>query len=162
MSVILKYLSDIRVVIGLAALIVLIMILLIVQRIRSSKARRQLENLEDRYNTIKKVPLSFKLNKAVAISRIVPDAMAKVTNMKDDFDKAEANLKQIGQALADAEDEIIAGKLKKAKMDLEDLEASVALGEQQVEADYKDKYRPDKGQILRHLFGQHRLDNSCQ
>ena len=132
MSVILKYLSDIRVVIGLASLIVLIMIFLIVQRIRSSKARRQLEDLEDRYNTIKKVPLSFKLNKAVAISRIVPDAMAKVTNMKDDFDKAEANLKQIGQELADAEDEIIAGKLKKAKMDLEDLEASVALGEQQV------------------------------
>ena len=114
MSVILKYLSDIRVVIGLAVLIVLIMIILIVQKINSGKARKQLEDLEDRYNTIKKVPLSFKLNKAVAISRIVPDAMAKVTNMKDDFDKCEANLKQIGQALADAEDEIIAGKLKKA------------------------------------------------
>ncbi len=132
MSVILKYLSDIRVVIGLAVLIVLIMIILIVQKIRSGKARKQLEDLEDRYNTIKKVPLSFKLNKAVAISRIVPDAMTKVTNMKDDFDKAEANLKQIGQALADAEDEIIAGKLKKAKMDLEDLEVSVSLGEEQV------------------------------
>ena len=79
MSVILKYLSDIRVVIGLAVLIVLIMIILIVQKINSGKARKQLEDLEDRYNTIKKVPLSFKLNKAVAISRIVPDAMAKVT-----------------------------------------------------------------------------------
>ncbi len=133
MNVILKYLSDIRVVIGLAVLIVLIMIILIVQKIKSGKARRQLEDLEDRYNAIKKVPLSFKLNKAVAISRIVPDAMTKVTNMKDDFDKAEANLKQIGQALADTEDEIIAGKLKKAKLDLEDLEVSVSLGEEQVE-----------------------------
>ncbi len=132
MDVILKYLSDIRVVIGLALLIVLIMVILIVQKIKSGKARRELEELEERYETIKKVPLSFKLNKAVAISRIDPEAMAKVTGLKDDFDKAEANLKQISQALADAEDEIISGKLKKARLDLEDLEASVSLGEQQV------------------------------
>ena len=132
MDVILRYLSDIRVVIAIAALIVLIVIILIVQKIRTGKARKELEDLEVRYNTIKKVPLSFKLNKAVAISRIDAGTMAKVTNMKDDFDKAEANLKQIGQALADTEDEIIAGKLKKARMDLDDLEASISLGENQV------------------------------
>ncbi|MBQ9329261.1 MAG: selenide, water dikinase [Solobacterium sp.] len=132
MDVVLKYLSDIRVVIGIAALVVLIIIILIVQKIRSGNARKELEDLEERYNKIKSVPLSFKLNKAVAISRIEPEAMAKVANMKDDFDKAEANLKQIGLALADAEDEIIAGKLKKARMDIDDLEASITLGETQV------------------------------
>ena len=132
MDVILRYLSDIRVVIAIAVLIVLIVIFLIVQKIRTGKARKELEDLEVRYNAIKKVPLSFKLNKAVAISRIDPGTMAKVANMKDDFDKAEANLKQIGQALADAEDEIIAGKLKKARMDLDDLEESISLGEEQV------------------------------
>ena len=134
MDVVLKYLSDIRVVIALAVLIVLIMVILIVQKIRSGKEHKELEELEERYDAIKKIPLSFKLNKAVAISRIDPDAMAKVASLKDDFDKAEANLKQISQALADTEDEIISGKLKKARMDLDDLEASVSLGEQQVKS----------------------------
>ena len=132
MDTVLKYLSDIRIVIAIAAVVVLIIIWFIVQKIRSNKFRHQLEELEVRYNTIKSVPLSFKLNKAVAISRVEPDTMQKVTQTKDDFDKAEANLKQISQQLADTEDEILAGKLKKVKPDLEDLEASISLGEQQV------------------------------
>lgn len=132
MDTVLKYLSDIRIVIAIAAVVVLIIIWFIVQKIRSNKFRHRLEELEVRYNTIKSVPLSFKLNKAVAISRVEPDTMQKVTQTKDDFDKAEANLKQISQQLADTEDEILAGKLKKVKPDLADLEASISLGEQQV------------------------------
>lgn len=132
MDVVLKYLSDIRVVIAIAALAVLIIILLIVQKIRNGKARKELEDLEIRYNKIKSVPLSFKLNKAVAISRVEPSAMARVAQMKDDFDKAESNLKQISQLLADTEDEIIAGKMKRANAGLEDLDASISLGEEQV------------------------------
>ncbi len=132
MDTVLKYLSDIRIVIAIAAVVVLIIIWFIVQKIRSNKFRHELEELEVRYNTIKSVPLSFKLNKAVAISRVEPETMQKVTQTKDDFDKAEANLKQISQQLADTEDEILAGKLKKVKPDLADLEASISLGEQQV------------------------------
>ncbi len=134
MDAVLKYLSDIRVVIAIAVLVILLILWFIVQKARSSKYRRQLEDLEVRYNAIKSVPLSFKLNKAVAISRVEQESMAKVAGSKDDFDKAEANLKQISQTLADTEDEILAGKLKKAKADLADLEASVSLGEKQVHA----------------------------
>ncbi len=132
MDIVLKYLSDIRVVIGIAVLAIIITIILIVSKIRSGKARKELEDLEVRYNTIKSVPLSFKLNKAVAISRVDPEAMSKVTMLRDDLDKAESNLKQISQLLADTEDEIIAGKIKKANGDLEDLESSISLGEEQV------------------------------
>ena len=132
MDIVFKYLSDIRVVIGIAVLAVIITVILIVSKIRSGKARKELEELEMRYNTIKSVPLSFKLNKAVAISRVDPEAMEKVTMMRDDLDKAEANLKQISTLLADTEDEIISGKVKKAKGDLADLDASITLGESQV------------------------------
>ena len=77
MDIVFKYLSDIRVVIGIAVLAVIITVILIVSKIRSGKARKELEELEMRYNTIKSVPLSFKLNKAVAISRVDPEAMEK-------------------------------------------------------------------------------------
>lgn len=132
MDTVLKYLSDIRIVIAIAVVVVILILFFIIRKIQASKLRKQLEDLEVRYNQIKSVPLSFKLNKAVAISRVEQDAMAKVAQTKDDFDKAEANLKQISQSLADTEDEILGGKLKKAKEDLADLEASIALGEKQV------------------------------
>ncbi len=132
MSRVLEILADIRVIIGIAVLVVLLIIWFIVQKVRSSSYRRILEELEVRYNNIKSVPLSFKLNKAVAISRVDPDAMNRVANSKEEFDKADANLKQIQQALADTEDEILVGKLRRARADLDDLEASIKLGEKQV------------------------------
>lgn len=132
MDKVMKILSDIRVVIAIAVIVVLLLIWFIVQRVHAGKYKKQLGDLEVRYNAIKSVPLSFKLNKAVAISRVDPDAMDKVTRTKDDFDKCQANLKQISQMLADTEDEILVGKLKKAKVNLADLEASISLGEQQV------------------------------
>jgi septation ring formation regulator len=134
MGTVIKYLSDIRIVIGIAVLVILIIIWFIVNKIQTGNCRKELEELEIRYNTIKSVPLSFKLNKAVAISRVEPEAMQKVAHMKDDFDKAEANLKQISQELADTEDQIIAGKLKAARQGLKDLDASISLGETQVNA----------------------------
>lgn len=127
-----EILSDIRVIIAIAVLVVLLIIWFVVQRIRSNKYRKQLHELEVKYNSIKSVPLSFKLNKAVAISRVDPDSMNKVAQTKDDFDKAQANLRQMSQTLAETEDAILVGKLKKAKNNLADLRASVALGEKQV------------------------------
>lgn len=127
-----KILSDIRVVIAIAVVVVLLLIWFIAQRVKAGKFKKQLEDLEVRYNAIKSVPLSFKLNKAVAISRVDPEAMDKVTKTKDDFDKCQANLKQVSQMLADTEDEILVGKLKKAKANLQDLEAGISLGETQV------------------------------
>jgi septation ring formation regulator len=133
-NTLMKYLSDVRVVIAIAVVVVVIIILLIARRLHTNSYHRQLEALEDRYNAIKSVPISFKLNKAVAISRVEPSAMDKVASMRDDFDKCQSNLTQIAQTLADTEDEILAGKLKKAKLDISDLEASIELGEKQVKS----------------------------
>ncbi|MBQ1356883.1 MAG: selenide, water dikinase [Solobacterium sp.] len=132
MENVLKILSDIRVIIFIAVIIVLLLVWFLIQRGKTGSYRRQLEALEVRYNSLKSEPLSFKLNKADAISRIDPEVREQIIQTKDDFEKAQANLKQIGQALADTEDEILVGKLKQAKQDLEDLEASVSLGEVQV------------------------------
>ena len=127
MNTVLKYLSDLRVVVVIAAIAVLLVVWIIIQKMQANRYRKHLEQLEIRYNAIKSIPISFKLNKAVAISRVEPGTMEKVASTRDDFDKCESNLKQISQTLADAEDEILAGKLKKAKLDLAYLESSVDL-----------------------------------
>jgi septation ring formation regulator len=127
-----KILSDIRVIIAIAVLVVLIIIWFIIQRVKSGNYKKQLEAYEVRYNAIKSVPLSFKMNKAVAISRVDPEAMSQVQRSKDQFSAAEANLKQISTLLSDTEDDILVGKLKKAKSSLQELDASISLGEKQV------------------------------
>ncbi len=132
METILKYLADVRIVMAIAALVVLLVIWFIVQKIKSNRCKKQLEEYEKRYNDIKSIPLSFKMNKAVAISRVDPQVAKKVSERRSDFDNALSNLKAISQQLADTEDDILAGKNKKAKTDLADLDAMVSLGEKQV------------------------------
>ena len=50
-----KILSDIRVIIAIAVLVVLIIIWFIVQRVKSGNYKKQLEGYEVRYNAIKSV-----------------------------------------------------------------------------------------------------------
>lgn len=127
-----KFLSDIRVIIAIAALVVLIIIWFIIQRVRANKYKKQLEGYEVRYNVLKTAPLAHKMNKAVALSRVDPDAMRKVANSKELFSKTDSNIKQISTLLGETEDDILVGKLKKAKLSLQDLDASITLGEKQV------------------------------
>ncbi|MBQ6592468.1 MAG: hypothetical protein IJH98_06210, partial [Solobacterium sp.] len=118
--------------IAIAVLALLIIVFMIVKKIRSNNYKKELQELEVRYNNLRSVPLSFKMNKAVAISRVDPETMQKIDSTKDEFNKAGENLKQIAQALADTEDEILMGRLKKVRPDLDDIAASISLGETQI------------------------------
>ena len=60
---------DVLIYIGIA-LIAIIVLTIIMMMIRKKQARKQLEELELMYNSIKGIPLAFKLNKAVALSRV--------------------------------------------------------------------------------------------
>ena len=61
------------------------------------------------------------MNKAVAIGRVDEETSGKVSSAQDMFDSVQADLSRIGQALADAEDLISAGKRKKAEQMMESL-----------------------------------------
>ncbi len=129
---ILNVLSNKYVLIGLIVIIVCLILILVLKRMQSDKLKRELAEYEIRYNSIKSVPLSFKLNKAVAIARVNVETMTTVAHYKDDFDQAQSNLKQIAQLLANIEDNILIGKNKMAKNDLLDLDSLVQIGEKQV------------------------------
>ncbi len=132
MEQILNILSNKFVLIGLAAAIILLILWFMIRKMRSSKLKKQLGEFEVRYNSIKSVPLPYKLNKAVAIARVNQEVMQSVTNCKDDFDLVQSNLKQIAQLLADTEDYLLMGKYKPVKDGLMDLDSMLVLGERQV------------------------------
>lgn len=126
MNKFLSYLSDTKVVIAIIIIVVLLTIWLIVTKINTKRYRSDLEALEKKYSDIKNVPLSFKMNKAVAISRVDQETIDKVENAKTEFSTVEANLTKVSDHLAEAEDYILAGKLRKADTILSTLTDEVA------------------------------------
>lgn len=114
MNKFLSVLSDSRVVIAIIVIVAFLTIWLITTRVNTKRYRTDLEALEKKYTDIKNIPLSFKMNKAVAISRVDQETIDKVEKAKTDFAKTETTMKTISDHLAEAEDDIIAGKLRKA------------------------------------------------
>lgn len=118
----------IYIVIALVAIIILTIIMMV---IRQKQARKQLDELELSYNSLKGIPLAFKLNKAVALSRVNEEMSQQVEGCKSDFDKIQEELKECSVALAEVDDLIYVHKAKAAKRrmeklrkDLEGLDAS--------------------------------------
>ncbi len=132
MEKILEILSNQGVIIGLAAVIILLVSWFIIRKIISKNLKKKMSEAEIRYNSIKSVPLPFKLNKAVAIARVNQEVMQSVTSCKDDFEEVQTNLKDIAQLLADTEDFLLIGKHKKVREGLVDLDSMLLLGEKQV------------------------------
>ena len=122
MNKFLSVISDIRIIAFLITVVVLLTAWLIATQIRTKRHKNDLAALEGKYTTIKNVPLFFKMNKAVAISRVDQETVDKVEKAKKDYEKAQADLKQISDDLANAEDCILVGKLKKADVYMKALE----------------------------------------
>ena len=125
---IITFVTKKEVIIGLVALFLIIVVLLIVRKRRINHFRRSLSELEVKYNSIKSIPLSFKLNKAVALARVDAKLTDMINAYKDQFDTIHVNLKQITELLSEMEDNIITGKLKTVKLNEMDLHGMLERG----------------------------------
>lgn len=128
MDNVLDILNDIRVVIAIVVLAFILIIWLIVTKVRTKQYRRDLVELEERYTTLKNIPLQYKMNKANSVGKIDEESSRKVREAHEVFDKCEANITSISQHLADAEDFILAGKLKKADRLMDELDEELTEG----------------------------------
>ena len=125
---IITFLTKKEVIIGLVVLFLVIVVLLVLRKRRINRFRKSLSELEVRYNSIKSIPLSFKLNKAVALARVDEKLSDRINNYKDQFDTVHVNLKQITELLSEMEDNIIAGNLKTVKLNEMDLHGMLERG----------------------------------
>ncbi len=125
---IITFLTKKEVIIGLVVLFLVIVVLLVLRKRRINRFRKSLSELEVRYNSIKSIPLSFKLNKAVALARVDEKLSDRINTYKDQFDTVHVNLKQITELLSEMEDNIIAGNLKTVKLNEMDLHGMLERG----------------------------------
>lgn len=116
----------------LIAVLALILLSIILMVLRKRKATNQLEELELQYNTIKGIPLAFKLNKAVALSRVNEAMSAQVDLCKVDFDEVQEKLKDCSVSLAEIDDMIYGHKVKSAIRLMNALVSDINLCEEEV------------------------------
>ena len=103
---------------ALAALIILTMLL---RGMRKRRLKGMQAGLESQYNEIKGIPLAFKFNKAVALSRVNENMLSKVNECRPTFDAVQETLKECGVLLAEAEDMLFVRKNKSAARKMETL-----------------------------------------
>ena len=89
----------------LAALIVVIMVI----NTRKANIKREIEDLNIRFNTIKTTPLAFKLNKAQAMAKRNADTAEDIKVYYQKYEDAQKHIDQIGTMLEEIEDSL-AGK----------------------------------------------------
>ena len=134
MNNIIKMISDIRIVAVIVVLVLVLVLWLLIQKVKTKRYNGDLEELESRYNKIKSIPISLKMNKAVAISRVDQQTAEKVESAKERFDKSQADLSRISALLADAEDSILSGRLKKADEIMTELETDISVCENETKS----------------------------
>ncbi len=129
MNQFLEFISDIKVVIAIAVMIVMLLVWLIIQRVKTKRLKDELVELESHYKQIKNIPISLKMNKAAALSRLDQDTVAKVNSAQADYDRVQSDITRITERLADADDLISGGKLGKADNLMTDLETEIKVTE---------------------------------
>lgn len=128
----LSIISDIRVVIAIAVLVVVLAVWLVVEKIRTRNYRHELEDLEQKYNDIKSVPLTIKITKAKALAKGNSETSAKSEEAKKRFDLSQAAIGRISENLAACEDAILVGQLRKADEMMRSLEKDITLTDNEV------------------------------
>ena len=110
---------------ALVILLIFLFFILIKRKSNSKKLKDRMNELHIDYNSLKSIPLSFKLNKAIALARVNEAVGSKVDICKEDFELIQGDLTQISTMLADLDDAILTGNLKSGRMLISDLEGTL-------------------------------------
>lgn len=100
--------------IGCLVLAALIIITLILRSTRVSKAKKELAALELKYTELKGIPLSFKLNKAVALSKVNNALENNIGEFQKEYEESQQLLKEYSVILAEIDDFVFSKKINKA------------------------------------------------
>lgn len=104
----------------LTGVVVAIIIVAAIMVSNSKKAalKKDLDDINVRFNRIKSIPLAFKLNKAQAMAKRNEDTSEKVKSYYNRYTEAQKHIDQINEMLEDVEDEVANHNEKQAKTTL--------------------------------------------
>ena len=87
-----------------------------------TQLRKNIDDVIVDYNSVKSIPISFKLNKAIALAKINEGVEKEVKICNEDFDLIQGAFNQFSLVLADTDDALLIGNIKLVRTYLLDLE----------------------------------------
>ena len=112
-----------------AILIFLLIIILIISKSYSSKKiRKRYEELNIKYNDLKTIPLTFKMNKAIAIAKVNEEISNEMEKCEDIFENISSVINQLSHLSIEIDDEISNKKNKQVNILLTDFEELIEQG----------------------------------
>lgn len=98
---------------GLIASIVLVLLILILQVFRKNRLKRLYKQCEQELTALRTIPLSFKVNKAIALAKVNDALFQSALNASETADVVSEQLTKLTSHMSDTEDEILYGSMSK-------------------------------------------------
>lgn len=96
-------------------LIAVILLIIIIKNTQKSNLKKDIDDLNVRFNAVKTIPLAFKLSKAQAMAKRNAETSDAVKIYYDKFIEAQKHIDQINEMLQNIEDEVALRNYKQAK-----------------------------------------------
>lgn len=101
--------------------VVLIIIIVMVNNTKRAKLKKEVDDLYVRFNTIKTVPIAFKLNKAQAMAKRNDETASGVQYYYEQYEQAEKKINNIQDKLNIIDDDMMAKDYKSVKDKLQEV-----------------------------------------
>ena len=120
------------IVLGAIGVAIIAIVIIIASNTHKSTIKREIDNLNVRFNAIKTIPLAFKLNKAQAMAKRNDDTSEKIQSYYNRYTEAQKHIDEITEMLEDVEDDVANHNDKQVKSTIETLKTLVSDLEKEV------------------------------
>ena len=89
---------------GVLAAVIVILIMLFIRSRRKANLESQISDFEIKLNSLRSVPLPFKVTKALALARVNKDIDEAFRECQDSFEEVQTNIKKLQEMLGDSDE----------------------------------------------------------
>ncbi len=114
------------------ALVALIIVIILINNTKKSNLKKDIDDLNIRFNAVKTIPLAFKLSKAQAMAKRNNDTAEEVKVYYQKYEEAQRHIDQISDMLEDIDDNFSAHKYRDCRKTLALVGDNIAESEKEV------------------------------
>lgn len=119
-------------VIGGLLLVAVIIVLIIVSNTKKTNVKKSIDEINVRFNSVKTVPLAFKLSKAQAMAKRNDDTSIEVKEYYQKYEDAQKNIDYISSRLEDLDDLFASRKYGECSHTIEEINENLEQSEKEV------------------------------
>ena len=119
-------------IIGGLLLVAVVIVLIIVSNTKKTNVKKSIDELNVRFNSVKTVPLAFKLSKAQAMAKRNDDTSTEIKQYYQKYEDAQRNIDYINSRLEDLDDLFASRKYSECNQTIEEIIDNLELSEKEV------------------------------